>query len=130
MSAPVERLTMVYDADGGLRGELAYAVRRARGDHCTLCDITHGTLREKPSFAELRCSLGIPVDVVHRNEQGSAIAAFTASTTGGQGACVVAHTADGLELLLDDADLAACRGDVDELAARLDAALSGRVGSA
>ena len=40
-----------------------------RGDHCTLCDITHGTLREKPAFADLRCSLGVPVDVVHRNEQ-------------------------------------------------------------
>ncbi len=118
---------MVYDADGGLRGELAYAVRRIRGDHCTLCDITHGALREKPSFAQLRCSLDVPVEVVHRNEQDPTVAAFTDAATDVRGACVIAHTADGLELLLDDAALAECRGDVDALAARLDAALAGRL---
>ena len=69
---------MVYDADGGLLGELAYVLGTLRGKHCGLCDITHGRLREKPEFDTLRCSLGMPVDVWHRNEQTPEVAAFTA----------------------------------------------------
>jgi hypothetical protein len=48
VSAPVEELLGVYDADGGVRGELAYVWGRWRGGvHCSLCDITHTTWRRK-----------------------------------------------------------------------------------
>lgn len=104
---------MVYDADGGAAGELRYALGHLLGRaHCDLCDITHGGVRRRAVFDDLVKSLPVPVDVVHRNEQGAALAAVTA----GRLACVVAHTDDGLEVVVDREALAACDGRVDRLA--------------
>lgn len=48
----------VYDADGGLLGELAYLTGRILGiAHCALCEITHGPAGEKPAFQGTRQSL-------------------------------------------------------------------------
>jgi hypothetical protein len=113
----IERLTMVYDADGGLRGELAYLVGTLRGNHCALCDITHSGIRRKGAFDELTCSLSVPVEVVHRNEQSPEVARFTAANGGG--AVVVAHTEAGLKVLMDDRALTDCQGDVDAFAREL-----------
>jgi hypothetical protein len=61
----------VYDADGGLRGELAYAVGTMLGrDHCSLCDITHGRVRRKRDWDALVREMRVPVRVAHRNEIG------------------------------------------------------------
>jgi hypothetical protein len=111
---------MVYDADGGLRGELAYVVGALRGAHCGLCDITHGRLRRKRSWDAFVCALSVPVEVVHRNEQPPALAAYTRDRT----PCVVAETAAGYEVVLDGAALDHCAGDVDRFAAALTAALA------
>ena len=44
----VRRLVGVYDADHTIRGELAYWIGARLGRaHCSLCDITHGLLRER-----------------------------------------------------------------------------------
>ncbi len=113
---------MVYDADGGLLGELAYVLGTLRGRHCGLCDITHGRLRAKPEFDTLRCSLGMPVEVWHRNEQTPEVAAFTA----GIEPVVVGRLDDGaLTVLLDAAALDACGGSVDAFATALDDAMTG-----
>lgn len=111
----VRRLSMVYDADGGLRGELAYVWGRFRGAHCGLCDITHGRVREKQEFTDLVASLEVAVEVLHRNEQDPDLAAFT------EGALpvVVAHTDSGAEVVMDRHDLDSCHGDVAEFGARL-----------
>ena len=46
--APIERLIGVYDADGGLRGELAYVLGHLAGRaECALCDITHSAVRKE-----------------------------------------------------------------------------------
>ena len=126
MTAPsVERLWMVYDADGGLLGELAYVIGKRRGRaHCALCDITHAGARRKPGFAALVASLGVPSEVVHRNEQPPELAAFTA----GRLACVVAETTDGYEVLVDAAALDACAGDVSAFADAVSRALAARTG--
>ena len=122
----IERLTMVYDADGGLRGEISYVFGVLRGRHCALCDITHGTVRRKDSFDDLVCSLPMPVDVVHRNEQEPEIAEFLEASGGG--AAVVASTEAGLRILMDDEALTACGGDVEafssELSDRIEALLA------
>ena len=81
MTVAIEHLYLVYDADAGVRGEVAYVFGKLRGRHCGLCDITHGTLREKPAFRDLACSLAVPVDVWHRNEQTPDVAAFTRGIT-------------------------------------------------
>jgi hypothetical protein len=36
----VIRLIGVYDADGGLRGEIAYLAGKLGGHHCSLCDVS------------------------------------------------------------------------------------------
>jgi len=113
---------MVYDADAGLRGEVAYVAGRLRGRHCGLCDITHGTLRRKPAFDEFTCTLDLPFDVWHRNEQTPEVAGFTEGIT----PVVVGHGDHGFEVLLDASMLDSFHGDVDAFAAALTARLQHR----
>ncbi|MCU1452575.1 MAG: hypothetical protein JWN46_721 [Acidimicrobiales bacterium] len=122
-ASPIERLWMVYDADGGLLGELSYAIGRSRGRrHCALCDISHEGLRRKPAFARLLRTIGVPAEVVHRNEQPPDLATFTE----GRLACVVADTADGYELLVDAPTLDGCAGDVAAFSRELSTRLAAR----
>ena len=116
----VTKLSMIYDADSGISGELRYVLGTIRGNHCALCDISHGKLRKKSEFEELTCSLEIPVDVLHRNEQSPELAAFTA----GLEPLVVAHRQEDLEVLLSAADLDQVDGDVDAFAQLLKSALA------
>jgi hypothetical protein len=110
----------VYRADGGLVGELRYlAGHYLRGEHCTLCDITHAGLGRKRSWDVAVAELGIPFTLLHRNELNDELAAFVA----GRAACVVLQDAEGFRMLLQDSDLAACNGEVDRLFERLREAL-------
>jgi hypothetical protein len=103
----VRRLVGVYHASGTLSGEIAYLVRARLGRaHCALCDITHGAIREKADWRACRQDVAVPFDTVHLNERDSALVAATEGRT----PCVVAETAAGLEVLLDESDLEACRG--------------------
>jgi hypothetical protein len=121
----IERLSMVYDADGTVLGELWYVVGHLLGRaHCDLCDITHGGVRRKAAFDDLVAALPVPVAVLHRDEQPADLAA----STEGRLACVVAHTAHGMEVLVDRDELAACDGSVDRLAAVVRDRLAGRTG--
>ncbi|MFZ4509474.1 MAG: hypothetical protein ACOYNJ_00840 [Candidatus Nanopelagicales bacterium] len=116
----VIRLIGVYDADGGLRGEIAYLAGKLAGRHCSLCDITHSPVRRRREWDAYVSTLPIPFDVVHRNERSRAVAAATE----GREACVVAECDDGsLVLLLGDADLERAR-DVAGLASALAAAIT------
>lgn len=121
----IDRLAMVYDADGGVVGELRYVVGHLVGRaHCDLCDVTHGGVRRKAAFDELIAAVPIPVEVLHRNEQDPGLAAFTR----GRLACVVARTDAGPELLVTREELAACDGRVDRFGELLLARLDGRTG--
>jgi hypothetical protein len=115
----IRRLTGVYHADGGVRGELSYAVGKLLGTaHCGLCDITHRGLTPKRTWTALTASLdriGVPFDVVHRNERDAVIAA----ASDGQTPCVLAHTDNGLLLILGPPQLDALRGEVTRLATAL-----------
>jgi hypothetical protein len=118
----VVEIDMVYDADGGLVGELRYVLGVLAGRHCGLCDVTHGRLRRRRSFDDLVCSLDVPVQVWHRNEQSPDVAEFTSGRT----PTVVGRLDDGtLVELLDSAALDACGGDVEVFAVALDEALEG-----
>ena len=69
MPEPVVALVGVYDADGGLAGELSYVVGHLLGrTECALCDITHGWLRRKPEWDAMSTRLPAPLRLVHRNE--------------------------------------------------------------
>jgi hypothetical protein len=112
--ARVLALTGIYDADGTVLGEVRYVVMHLLGRaECVLCDITHGPLRRKAAFDDLRGRLGIPFETVHRDERSPEVAAASE----GRLPCVVAlvERADGTtghEVLLDADALRACAGDV------------------
>ena len=68
-AATVTGLVMVYDADGGVRGELSYVWGKLRRTaHCSLCSITHGLTRERRSWTNWRDGAPVPITVLHRNE--------------------------------------------------------------
>ena len=73
-------LVGVYNARGGVRGELAYVVGKLLGTaHCGLCDITHATVRRKPAWDALTARLGVPVELVHLDEVPGDVAGVVAS---------------------------------------------------
>jgi hypothetical protein len=113
----VDRLSIVYDARGGIVGELAYAIGRARGTrHCALCGLTHGRVRERPVWRAFRASLPVPVDAFHLNDRPPEVAA----ASGGAAPAVVAHAGAETVLLLGREQLEAIGGDLDAFRAALE----------
>ena len=115
----VIRLIGVYDADGGLRGEIAYIAGKLGGRHCSLCDITHSPVRRRREWDAYASTLPVPFDLVHRNERPRAVA----GATEGREACVVGECDDGtIVFLLSNDDLTRA-GNVAGLATALEGAL-------
>lgn len=116
----VDRVLGVYNADGGLVGELRYIVGHVLGTvSCALCDITHSPLRRKREWDELVLGLGMRVDLRHLNEltEPEALAAV------GRAPVVLADRNGMLEVLLDAVQLEALDGSVAGFGAALKAAL-------
>lgn len=117
----VVRLIGVYDADGTLRGELAYWVGARLGRaHCALCDITHGLVRERADWKACREGLPVPFDTFHRDDQPESVRRATGDIV----PVVIAETDRGIVRLLDPDDLAACDGSVERLVAAVDHAVA------
>ena len=112
----IRRLVGVYNADGTLRGELAYWVGARIGRaHCALCDITHGAVRERTDWKACRAGLPVPFDTYHLDDQPDPIRAAIA----GRSPAVVADTDQGVFVLLGPADLERCDASHDKLTAAL-----------
>ena len=108
----IVRLIGVYDADSTLRGELAYWVGARLGRrHCSLCDITHGSVRQRPEWTACQADLPVPFETYHRNDQPDPIR----SAAAGQAPVVVAETDAGHVMLLGPADLETCDRSIDLL---------------
>ncbi len=119
--ADITGLTGVYQADGSLIGELRYVVGTMFGQaHCSLCDITHGRVRERADWRAERDRLPVPFRAVHLDER----TAEELAASDGQTPCVLAHSADGISVLLGPQDLDACGGDPAALAAAITRALA------
>ena len=120
-AAPVIRLTGVYNAEGSLLGELRYVVGRRLGrTHCALCEITHGHVREKAAWRHARRRLAVPFTAVHLDERDQ----HEREASDGRTPCVLAHTADGAQLLLGPVELERCAGDPEALVAAIEEALT------
>jgi hypothetical protein len=114
--------TGVYEADGTLAGELAYWIgAHVTGTrHCALCEITHGSFREKARWRELADALPVSFEAVHLDERDPAVAAASE----GRAPCVLALREGGeVEVVLDATQLEALDGDPDRLAGALRALL-------
>ncbi len=119
-SPVVERIIGVYNAEGTLRGELAYVLGRLRGTaHCALCDITHGTLRPRAAWQACRDTLPVPFETYHLDDQPDRIRPLTAGRT----PSVLADTASGPVVLIDADGLDACAASPEALIARIHAAV-------
>ena len=106
----IVRLVGVYDADSSLRGELAYWVGARLGRrHCSLCDITHGSIRLRPEWKARQTGLPAPFDTYHRNDQPDTVRV----AVDGRAPVVVAETDSGIVLLLAPDDLDACGGSIE-----------------
>ncbi|MGH9287761.1 MAG: hypothetical protein ACRD0V_05620 [Acidimicrobiales bacterium] len=94
----IDEFVGVYDANGTIRGELAYLVRRATGcGHCALCDISHGALRRRPAFDRAVARLPVPIWMLHRDE----LDAEQAAAATGSIPCVLAVGSEGVVVLVD-----------------------------
>ena len=117
----VRRLVGVYDADGTVWGELSYVVGVRLGRaHCSLCDITHGALREKAAWRTCRAGLPVPFETFHRNDQPVEVRDLLA----GSYPAVVAETGSGVELLLGPAALDACGASPEQLVEAVERAVA------
>lgn len=105
----VDRIVGVYNANGGLVGEVRYIVGHLLGTtSCALCDITHSPIRRKREWDALVAELGIPVDLRHLNELDERESA----AVGEQAPIVLVERNGMLEPLLDAAQLDALDGSV------------------
>ena len=115
-------LVGVFDADGGLRGELRYVIDKLAGrGHCALCDITHGmNPLGKRSWKDACAAAGLTVALVHRDEASAEQLAVAGSLP-----VVLAGDGGAWRVLVDSADLQACEGE----SAKLVALVESRLGS-
>ena len=107
-----ESMYGVYHADGGLLGELRYVMGVAfRGQHCSLCDITHSVAWEKGEMKKWRKTSEIPFHLVHLNERPEEVKRATEGKT----PCIVAKTSSGFVMLATDEELTSFDGSVELL---------------
>lgn len=117
----IVRLVGVYDADSTLRGELSYWIGARLGRaHCSLCDITHGLVRERAEWKQCRQDLPVPFDTYHRDDQPSAVRA----AAGDRAPVVMAETDAGLVTLLDGVALENLDGSPERLIAAVKLAMT------
>jgi hypothetical protein len=116
----VRRLIGVHNANGTLSGEVAYWIGARLGrTHCALCDITHGSIRERDDWKTCRATLPVAFDTYHRNDLPDDIRALARS----QVPTVIAETDQGLRRLLGPDELNDCDGSPEQLLAAIDRAV-------
>ena len=120
MMADAESLVGIFDADGGLRGELRYVVDKLAGrGHCALCDITHGmNPMGKRSWKDACAAAGLTMTLLHRDEA-------SAEQLAAAGALPVVLAGDrvGWRVLASPGELQACEGNPAKLTALIEARL-------
>jgi len=116
----------VYDADGGVRGEVSYVVGKMLGTaHCALCDVTHAGVARKRAWDRMVSYFGVPFALLHRNEMPADI---TRAVSGSGLAIVLARLDDeSLEVVLTAEQLEELGGDVAEFQEAVGAALAARI---
>jgi hypothetical protein len=107
----------VYNADGGIVGELTYFFGHLIGVRsCTLCDISHSPIMKKSSFKALEQHLlaehGIRVRMIHLNERNQR----ELKASEGREPCMLLEYPDqSISMFLDSTDLKALSGSVSSL---------------
>ena len=114
MSESGKTLIGVYNADGGILGELSYFFGHLVGiKSCSLCDITHSPIKKKNDFKAFEKRIleerGIAFRLVHMNERTEAELAASK----GREPCVLLQYEDGsISMFLDYVELKTSKGSV------------------
>ncbi len=116
-TAPAAKATLigVYNADGGIIGELSYVLGHLIGlRNCSLCDISHSPVKMKSSFKTLQRELleqhGIDVRMIHRNERNER---ETTASEGREPCMLLQHADQSISMFLDSAELKTLAGNVE-----------------
>jgi hypothetical protein len=116
----VEKIYLVWNADKGLIADLRYTLKKLGGNtECSLCDLTHGWLTETPAWKACKLEFAIPFEGLYRDH----LSEEQALVVGGDFPAVLAETTDGLVKLIGSAEIEACDGDPNRLAAKLHEAI-------
>ena len=117
------KLIGVYNANGGLIGELSYVLGKLLGTRsCSLCSLSHDLIREKQHFKSWRQSLPIDFDLLHLNELDERVL----KTVDGRVPCVVWVEGEQMGEILTDEDLRQMNGNEALLMSAVDEWLSPR----
>ncbi|MGQ4574981.1 hypothetical protein ACUH93_01020 [Dermabacteraceae bacterium P7006] len=118
------RLVGVYNANGGLVGELSYVIGKIRGTaHCGLCDITHGKRPVcRAEWKEMVKRLPLPLETVHLNEADAPTARLLESE---QAPFIALIDGENDRVLINAQELDDCGGDSEALFALLSQRLAG-----
>ena len=104
----------VYNADGGIMGELSYVLGHLIAVRsCSLCDISHSPVKMKSSFKALERELlenhGIAVKMIHRNERNER---ETKASAGREPCMLLEYPDTSISMFLDSAELKVLAGSV------------------
>lgn len=111
--ARITRYSGIYNADGGVAGEIRYVFGHLFGTaECALCDITHSPLRRKPEWDRMVARLSVPVVVLHRNELDEPLEAAVRDVP--LPVVVAHHSDDSISVALTAAQLAELGGSVEK----------------
>ena len=107
----------VYNADGGIVGEISYVLGHLIGIRsCSLCDISHSPVKKKAAFKELEQHLlsehGIMVRMIHLNERNER---ETKASEGREPCMLLEYPDQSISMFLDSTDLKALSGSVKSL---------------
>jgi hypothetical protein len=110
----------VYDADGGVVGELRYVFGTIFQDkHCSLCEITHGRVKRKNAWDQACEGLPAPFTLLHLNERTPQI---TSACTDGVPTILVRLSDNSIRPILGPEELEV-GGDVTECMRRIRSAM-------
>ena len=95
---------------GSIFGEIRYLYNKYIKDiKCSMCDITHNTLSEKKEWKK-RCMVSpLKIECLHLDELPKDIENLVEGNT----PCVVAKTSSTNEIIIEDKELIAMKGNVD-----------------
>ncbi|MEX1218060.1 MAG: hypothetical protein WEA11_06045 [Acidimicrobiales bacterium] len=113
-------LVGVYDADGTTIGEIRYWIGARLGrNHCSLCELTHGSFRERSDWRDCRQQMAIEFSSFHRDDAPQDVL----EAVDGRFPIVVAKTdTNGIVIVLSPEDLDQIHGDLEHFKIQLEAA--------